>query len=53
MFTNPKIDKKVLKYCWSLVWKLLNDDKRVKEFSDQLTVNQAKTGASVKVANKN
>ena len=52
MFTNPKIDKKILKYCWSLVWKLLNDDKRVKEFSDQLTSNQAKVKTSVNVTDK-
>ena len=30
-FTNPAIDRGTLKYCWSLVWKLLNRDTRIEE----------------------
>lgn len=30
-FTNPAIDRGTLKYCWSLVWKLLNRGTRVEE----------------------
>jgi len=30
-FTNPVIDRGTLKYCWSLVWKLLNRETRVEE----------------------
>lgn len=36
-FNNPKIDKKILKYCWSLVWRLLNKDSRIEEFTKQLS----------------
>ena len=36
-FNHPKIDKSLLKYCWSLAWKLLNNDSRVEEFSRQLS----------------
>jgi anaerobic magnesium-protoporphyrin IX monomethyl ester cyclase len=35
-FTHPLIDKQVLKYSWSLVWKLLNRPQRVREFEEQL-----------------
>ena len=41
-FNQPKIDKKILKYCWSLVWKLLNNEDRVKEFTKQLAGNKNK-----------
>jgi radical SAM superfamily enzyme YgiQ (UPF0313 family) len=30
-FTHPAIDRGTLKYCWSLVWKLLNRGTRVEE----------------------
>ena len=36
LFKNLKIDENILKYSWSLVWKLLNREKRVDEFSQQL-----------------
>jgi anaerobic magnesium-protoporphyrin IX monomethyl ester cyclase len=35
-FTRPRIDNDMLKYCWSLVWRLLNKDSRVREFTQQL-----------------
>ena len=41
-FNHPKIDKNILKYCWGLVWKLLNNEDRVKEFTKQLAGNKNK-----------
>jgi anaerobic magnesium-protoporphyrin IX monomethyl ester cyclase len=40
-YENPVIDRDLLKYTWSLVWKLLNKQARVEEFTDQLV---SKTG---------
>ena len=37
MFNNPKIDRNTLKYCWSLVWKLLNKESRIDEFTKQFS----------------
>lgn len=36
-FLHPKINKETLKYCWELVWKLLNRDSRVGSVADQLS----------------
>ena len=38
-FNNLKIDKELLKYTWSLVWKLLNPEERVEEFTEQFVYN--------------
>lgn len=35
-FLHPVIDKNLLKYCWSLVWKLLNRESRIDEITGQL-----------------
>lgn len=35
-FVSPVISKEILKYSWSLVWKLLNRHDRVRAFADQL-----------------
>lgn len=35
-FQRPAVDKAVLKYTWSLVWKLLNREARVAEVTEQL-----------------
>lgn len=37
VFENLKVDRDTLKFCWSLVWKLLNKGSRVKEFHSQLS----------------
>ena len=41
-FDGLPIDKQLLKYSWSLVWKLLNKPRRVEEFSGQLTGRSAR-----------
>jgi len=38
-FNNLKINEETLKYCWGLVWKLLNRENRVEEFTEQLVKN--------------
>lgn len=44
VFNNMPIDPQTLKYSWSLVWKLLNRNDRVEEFSKQLSGGNGKSG---------
>lgn len=43
-FEHPQIDKPTLKYSWSLVWRLLNTDTRIKEFAAQLNDESGRRG---------